>query len=70
MPGERIVQAAKEHDPDVIGMSGLLVKSTRPMVQTADDLAAAGIDVPLLLGGAALSLFRVSYSGYPLPNTF
>ncbi len=56
VPGERIVRAAKEHGPDVIGLSGLLVRSARQMVHTAKDLAAAGIDVPLLVGGAVLSL--------------
>lgn len=52
---ERIVQAAKEHCPDVIGLSGLLVRSAQQMVHVAKDLAAAGIDTPLLIGGAALS---------------
>lgn len=55
VPSERIVQAAKKHEPDVIGLSGLLVKSAHQMVNTAKDLAAAGIGVPLLIGGAALS---------------
>ncbi len=56
VPSERILMAAKEHEPDVIGLSGLLVKSAHQMVNTAKDLAAAGIDTPLLIGGAALSL--------------
>jgi 5-methyltetrahydrofolate--homocysteine methyltransferase len=50
-----LVQAALEHDPDAIGLSGLLVKSTREMVLTARDLKDAGITVPVLVGGAALS---------------
>ncbi|MEA2681928.1 MAG: 5-methyltetrahydrofolate--homocysteine methyltransferase [Chloroflexota bacterium] len=52
---ETLVAAAREHKPDYIGLSGLLVKSAQQMVVTAEDLQAAGIDVPLLVGGAALT---------------
>src|SRR6185295_15769950 len=52
---ERLIQAVREHQPDVIGLSGLLVKSAQQMVLTAGDLAAVGIDTPLLVGGAALT---------------
>ena len=52
---ESLVQAVREHRPDAIGLSGLLVKSAQQMVVTAGDLAAAGIDLPILVGGAALS---------------
>jgi 5-methyltetrahydrofolate--homocysteine methyltransferase len=55
VPSERLIQAVREHRPDVIGLSGLLVKSAQQMVLTAGDLAAVGIDAPLLVGGAALS---------------
>ena len=55
VPSERLVQAVREHRPDVIGLSGLLVKSAQQMVTTAGDLAAAGVSVPLLVGGAALT---------------
>ncbi len=52
---ETLIDAVKEHRPDVIGLSGLLVKSAHQMVATAEDLARAGVDVPVLVGGAALS---------------
>ncbi|MEO8504850.1 MAG: methionine synthase [Acidobacteriota bacterium] len=55
VPSEQLVQAVREHRPDVIGLSGLLVKSAQQMVLTAGDLAAVGIDTPLLVGGAALT---------------
>ena len=55
VPPDQLVQAFHEHQPDAIGLSGLLVKSTQQMVITAGDLQTAGIDVPLLVGGAALS---------------
>ena len=53
-PGE-LIEAFKEHKPDMIGLSGLLVKSAQMMVETVRDFTEAGIDVPILVGGAALS---------------
>jgi len=55
VPSERLIQAVREHRPDIIGLSGLLVKSAQQMVATAGDLAAEGIAIPLLVGGAALT---------------
>ncbi len=52
---ETIIEAVQEHQPDMIGLSGLLVRSAQQMVHTAADLSAAGIDIPLIVGGAALS---------------
>jgi 5-methyltetrahydrofolate--homocysteine methyltransferase len=45
----------REHRPDIVGLSGLLVKSAQQMVVTAEDLSRAGVQVPMLVGGAALS---------------
>jgi 5-methyltetrahydrofolate--homocysteine methyltransferase len=55
VPSEQLILAVQEHRPDIIGLSGLLVKSAQQMVLTAGDLAAVGIDTPLLVGGAALT---------------
>ena len=55
VPSERLIQEAREHRPDVIGLSGLLVKSAQQMVLTASDFKAAGIDTDLVVGGAALT---------------
>ncbi len=55
VPPEVLIRAYHEHKPDAIGLSGLLVKSTQQMAITAGDFKAAGITVPLLVGGAALS---------------
>ncbi|MEW6126346.1 MAG: methionine synthase [Acidobacteriota bacterium] len=52
---ETLILAAREHRPDAIGLSGLLVKSAQQMVVTAADLKDAGIELPMLVGGAALS---------------
>jgi len=50
-----LVEAVKSEKPDIIGLSGLLVKSAQQMVVTANDLKQAGISIPILVGGAALS---------------
>jgi 5-methyltetrahydrofolate--homocysteine methyltransferase len=55
VPPEELIKAYLQHHPDAIGLSGLLVKSAQQMVITASDLKDAGIMVPLLVGGAALS---------------
>jgi len=54
MPSE-LVRVAGRESPDLIGLSGLLVKSTQQMVATAEELRKAGIRVPLMVGGAALT---------------
>jgi 5-methyltetrahydrofolate--homocysteine methyltransferase len=50
-----LVNAVREHRPDAIGLSGLLVKSAQQMIVTAEDLHNAGVRLPILVGGAALS---------------
>ncbi|MCL2178174.1 MAG: methionine synthase [Proteobacteria bacterium] len=51
----RIVESVHAHFPDLIGLSGLLVKSAHQMKATVEDLRQAGISLPVLVGGAALS---------------
>ena len=55
VPPEDLIKAYQEHQPDAIGLSGLLVKSAQQMVVTGGDLKDHGVRVPLLVGGAALS---------------
>jgi 5-methyltetrahydrofolate--homocysteine methyltransferase len=55
VPPEQIIEAYRRELPDAIGLSGLLVKSAQQMVITAQDLRTAGVDVPILVGGAALT---------------
>ena len=52
---ETLIDAARTHRPDILGLSGLLVKSAQQMVVTAQDLKTAGVACPLLVGGAALT---------------
>jgi len=62
-PITAIVEAAEEHRADVIGMSGLLVKSTVVMKENLQELNARGIadKFPVLLGGAALTRAYVEH---------
>ncbi len=62
---ETILAAVKKHQPDMIGFSGLLVKSGHEMVHTARHLKEAGIKVPILVGGAALSKDFVEHKIQP-----
>ena len=55
VPPQALIDACQEHRPDIIGLSGLLVKSAQMMVETARDFRQAGVDAPMLVGGAALS---------------
>ncbi|MCE2404547.1 MAG: methionine synthase [Dehalococcoidia bacterium] len=55
VPPQDLIEAYREHNPDIIGLSGLLVKSAQMMVETARDFRQAGVSAPLLVGGAALS---------------
>ncbi len=52
---DKLIEAIKTHNPDIVGLSGLLVKSTAEMVNTAQDLTAVGITIPIMVGGAALT---------------
>ncbi|MCX5046974.1 MULTISPECIES: methionine synthase [unclassified Streptomyces] len=56
-PVSAILDAAEEHRADVIGMSGLLVKSTVIMKENLEELNQRGLaaDFPVILGGAALT---------------
>jgi 5-methyltetrahydrofolate--homocysteine methyltransferase len=55
VPPEELIAAYRRERPDAIGLSGLLVKSAHQMVVTVQDFRAAGLEVPVLVGGAALT---------------
>lgn len=55
VPAETIIAKTREHDVDVVGLSGLLVKSAIVMKETMPQYREAGLGVPILLGGAALT---------------
>jgi 5-methyltetrahydrofolate--homocysteine methyltransferase len=55
VPLADMVSAAKEHRAHAIGMSGLLVKSTVVMRENLEEMSRQGLDIPVMLGGAALT---------------
>ena len=54
VPSERLIEAWRVERTDLIGLSGLLVRSAHQMAATAKALAEEGVHVPVLVGGAAL----------------
>ncbi|MEE8445684.1 MAG: dihydropteroate synthase, partial [Alphaproteobacteria bacterium] len=54
-PIANIMAAAREHKADIVGMSGLLVKSTVVMRENLEEMTREKIDLPVMLGGAALT---------------
>jgi 5-methyltetrahydrofolate--homocysteine methyltransferase len=55
VPPHDLLAAIEAHAPDIVGLSGLLVKSAQQMVVTAEELALAKKCPPMLVGGAALT---------------
>ncbi|HEX7390896.1 MAG TPA: methionine synthase, partial [Acidiphilium sp.] len=55
VPLADLIAAAREHRAHAIGMSGLLVKSTVVMRENLEEMSRQGLDIPVLLGGAALT---------------
>ena len=55
VPLADMVAAAREHHADAIGMSGLLVKSTVVMRENLEEMSRQGLEIPVMLGGAALT---------------
>lgn len=55
VPAEKIIQAAIDHNVDVIGLSGLITPSLDEMVYIASELERQNLNFPLLIGGATTS---------------
>ena len=55
VPADKILAAAKEHDADIIGLSGLITPSLDEMVNFAVEMERQGLEIPLLIGGATTS---------------
>ena len=54
-PAEKILEAAKKHKVDIIGLSGLITPSLDEMCHVAAEMERQGFKVPLLIGGATTS---------------
>ena len=55
VPAQKILDAAKEHDADMIGLSGLITPSLDEMASFAAEMQRQGFEIPLLIGGATTS---------------
>ncbi|MCB0737593.1 MAG: methionine synthase [Bacteroidetes bacterium] len=55
VPPEKILEEAKKHEVDAIGLSGLITPSLDEMVHLAKEMERQGFDIPLLIGGATTS---------------
>ena len=55
VPASKILEAAREHNADIIGLSGLITPSLDEMVTVAVEMERAGMQIPLLIGGATTS---------------
>jgi 5-methyltetrahydrofolate--homocysteine methyltransferase len=72
VPIEQILQSAREHKADAIGMSGLLVKSTVVMKENLELMSQRAIQTPVICGGAALNRhyveedLRAAYTSGPV----
>ena len=66
VPAEQIVRKAKEEQVDMIGLSGLITPSLEEMVNVAKELQRAGMDIPIMIGGATTSELHVALKIAPV----
>lgn len=70
VPAEEIVQKAKELQPDIIGLSGLITPSLEEMANVVRELQKAGLHIPVMIGGATTSPVHTALKiapGYEAP---
>ena len=66
VPAEQIVKKAKKEKVDMIGLSGLITPSLEEMVNVAEELKKAGMDIPIMIGGATTSELHVALKIAPV----
>jgi 5-methyltetrahydrofolate--homocysteine methyltransferase len=65
VPAQKIIEAAKEHNVDIIGLSGLITPSLDEMVHFAKEMERQGFTIPLILGGATTSRIHAAVKVAP-----
>ena len=65
VPAKTIVDAAVEHNADIIGLSGLITPSLEEMVHVVGELERRGLRIPVMLGGAATSRLHTALKIQP-----
>lgn len=66
VPAEQIVRKAVEEKVDMIGLSGLITPSLEEMVNVAKELERAGLNIPIMIGGATTSELHVALKIAPV----
>ena len=66
VPAEQIVRKAIEEKVDMIGLSGLITPSLEEMVNVATEMQRAGLDIPIMIGGATTSELHVALKIAPV----
>ena len=66
VPADQIVKKAQEEHVDMIGLSGLITPSLEEMVNVAEELKKAGLDIPIMIGGATTSELHVALKIAPV----
>jgi len=66
VPADQIVRKAQEEHVDMIGLSGLITPSLEEMVNVAEELKKAGMDLPIMIGGATTSELHVALKIAPV----
>ena len=66
VPADQIVRKAQEENVDMIGLSGLITPSLEEMVNVAEELKKAGMDLPIMIGGATTSELHVALKIAPV----
>ena len=66
VPAEQIVRKAIEEHVDMIGLSGLITPSLEEMVNVAHEMQRAGLDIPIMIGGATTSELHVALKIAPV----
>ena len=66
VPAEQIVRKAIEVKADIIGLSGLITPSLEEMVNVANEMQRAGLDIPIMIGGATTSELHVALKIAPV----
>ena len=66
VPADQIVKKAQEEKVDMIGLSGLITPSLEEMVNVAEALKKAGLDIPIMIGGATTSELHVALKIAPV----
>ena len=66
VPADQIIKKAKEENVDLIGLSGLITPSLQEMVNSVVAFKEAGLNIPVMIGGATTSQLHVALKIAPL----